>query len=233
MSKLYMKVLPPKDGQTQLLYTTVLNLPDPANPKKQVVANVGVTLTYSPAGKLVDASIVTKDPTLAKFYKAFDLSTLIKSVQSSGTTSYFGLPLVQDQPSVTTSTVPMQSFVQGLASMMAGAASVPGSAQASPLTMNITTSYAGTDAQSNLLFTQKYSAEPWNVTLTIKDLKMEMKVIGLTGNTASVLRPDGFPRSSQMQQDMSMQMQLNVPGEPYRLVMALQYGTKMSVTPKP
>jgi hypothetical protein len=62
---------------------------------------------------------------------------------------------------------------------------------------------------------------------------MDMKVIGLTGNTASVLRPDGFPRSSQMQQDMSMQLQLNVPGEPYRLVMALQYGMKMSVTPKP
>lgn len=232
-SKLFMKVLPPKNGNTQLLYTSVLNLPDPANPKKQTPATVGVTLTYTPAGQLIDASVATQDPTLAKVYKALDLPTLLKSVQGTGTTSYYGLPLVPEKASVTSTTVPMQGFIQGLTSVIAGGASVPGSAQASPLTMKVSTTYTGTDAQGNLLFTQSYSADPWNVSLNIRDLKLDMKVIGLSGNTSSVLRPDGFPRSSQMTQDISVQMQLNLPGEPYRLVMALQYGTKMTVTPKP
>ncbi len=231
-SKMFTRVLPPVSGNTALLMTSVLNLPGTGNPQKTRAVNVSTTLVYNPAGQLVDGSISSTDPELQKIYQALDFRTLIQSMQSSGTTSLYGLPLVQGKTTTTSATLPMQGLIQALAGIVGKAAQTDASAQASPLTMHTTTTYGGQDAAGNFTFTQVISSDPWQVRLNIADLSLDMQVLKLTGGGVSVLRPDGLTVSSEIRQDMLMQMRFDMPGEPYRAVMKVQYGTAVTVALK-
>ena len=231
-SKMFTRVLPPVNGNTALLMTSVVNLPSVANPQKTRAVNVSVTLVYSPAGQVVDASVSSTDPEVQKFYQALDLKTLIQSVQGSGTTSLYGLPLVPGKAATTNTTLPMQGLIQAMSGLIGRAAKTAVSGQASPLTMHTTTTYSGQDAAGNFTFTQAISADPWQITLNIGDLSMDMQVPKLTGGGVSVLRPDGLTLSSEVRQDMLMQLRFDMPGEPYRTVMKVQYGTAVKVALK-
>ncbi len=230
--KMFTRVLPPVNGNTVLLMTSVLNLPTAGSPQKTRAVNVGVTLTYNPAGQVVDASVSSSDPELQKFYKALDLKTLIQSAQGSGTTSLYGLPLVQGKATTTNATVPTQGLIQALSGLV-GKASLTGvSGQASPLTTHTTTTYTGQDAAGNFTFTQAITADPWKVKLNIGDLSFDMQLSALTGGGVSVLRPDGLAFSTSTNQDISMRLSFDVLGEPYRTVMKIQYGTAVTVALK-
>ena len=231
-SKMFTRVLPPVNGNTALLTTSVLNLPTAGSPQKTRAVNVSVTLVYNPAGQLVDGSVSSTDPEVQKIYQALDFKTLIQSMQGSGTTSLYGLPLVQGKATTTNATLPMQGLIQSLSGLIGRAAKTDAGGQASPLTMHTTTTYTGQDAAGNFTFTQAITADPWRVNLNIADLSLDMQVLKLTGGGVSVLRPDGLTFSSEIRQDMLMQMRFDMPGEPYRTVMKVQYGTAITVALK-
>lgn len=133
-SKLFTRVLPPVSGNTALPTTSVLNLPSVVSPQKTRAVNVRITLVYSLAGQVVNGSISSSDPELQKFYKALDFKTLIQSMRSSGTTSLYGLSLVQGRATTANTTVPTQGLIQALSGLIGEDGQAGTSGQASPLT---------------------------------------------------------------------------------------------------
>ncbi|ULH14747.1 hypothetical protein MF271_12155 [Deinococcus sp. KNUC1210] len=231
-SKLFMKVLPPQNGNTVLLSTAVLMRPDPLRPQQQRAVNVRTTMTYDLAGKLVDIGISASDPQIDQMYRKMDIKTLIQNAQTSGPTSLYGLPLIQGAPQTQDVTLPMQGLMQGMMSMIGAQAGADVSAQALPLMMHVGTTYDGLNAQNQHTFSQTLSADPWNVTLNINEVHLAMKVQNLTGGGTSIVRQDGFLQSGTNRQAMTMQMSFDVPGEPYRLQMTLQYDVNLQDTLK-
>ena len=226
-SKLFMKVLPPQGVNTVLLGTSVLSVPDPLRPGQQRAVSVRSTLTYDPAGKLLDLSISASDPQLDQVYKKLDIKTLIQSAQTSGTTALYGTPLIQGTPQTQDVTLPMQGFMQGLAGIMGSQIGGDVSAQASPLTMHVSTTYGGLNAQGQHTFSQTLSAEAWNVSLNLDGGQIAMKVPNMTGGGSRVVRQDGFLQSGTTQQNMTIQMTLDLPDEPYRMLLSVQYDTSI------
>ncbi|GGR28589.1 hypothetical protein [Deinococcus ruber] len=231
-SKLFMKVLPPQNGNIVLLETAVLMLPDLTRPQQQRAVNVRTTMTYDPAGKLVDIGISASDPQIDQMYRKMDIKTLIQNAQTSSTTSLYGAPLIQGESQTQDVTLPMQGLMQGMMSMIGAQAGADISGQASPLMMHVGRTYGGLNAQNQHTFSQTLSADPWDVTLNINEMHFAMKVPTLTGGGTSIVRQDGFLQSGTHRQAMTIQMGFDVPGEPYRMQMTLQYDVNLQYTLK-
>ena len=92
----------------------MLNLPSVISPQKTRAVNVLITLVYSPAGQVVNGNISSSDLELQKFYKALDFKALVQNMRSSGTTSLYGLPLVQGRATTVNATVSTQGLIQAL-----------------------------------------------------------------------------------------------------------------------
>ncbi len=223
-SKAFVRVLPPQNGNTVLLNSLVLSTPDPQNPQKQRVVNARIIVSYDTSGKVVDVSASADDPQLDVFYKAMDLKTLVQTVQTSGSTSLYGLPLVAGQPATSSITVPMQSVMSAMTALLGEQSS----AQASPLMMHVTTSYGGLNAAGQHTFTQTVGADAWKMVLNVRGSRMAMQVSSLQGGGPSAVRQDGLLQNSQLTQNMNMQLQFDLPGEPYRMVMGAQYTTTVN-----
>ncbi len=227
--KSFVRVKPPVNGNSVVLTTTILSLPDTLHPGKTRPVSVGITLTSDPSGRIVNAAVTSSDSQMQKLYQAMDLQTLIQNAQSSGSGSLYGQPLVAGQPVTRDSTTDAQRMMQSIIGSAITAAQTA-QVQARPLVMHGVTTYTGKDAQGQLLFSRKVSAEPWNITLTLNGLAMQMAVTAITGGGSSVVRPDGLSQSETAEQTMAMQM--DMPGEPYRMVMKVQYSLSTAVTLK-
>lgn len=66
----------------------------------------------------------------------------------------------------------------------------------------------------------------------MNDTDMQFAVTDLRGGGTSVLRPDGRTQTGAFEQDMAMQLQTDMPGEPSRTVMKVQYGVSTTTTLK-
>ncbi|MGY2892822.1 hypothetical protein [Deinococcus sp. UYEF24] len=229
--KSFVRVQPPVNGNSVVLTTTVLGLPDALHPGKTRPVSVGITLTYDPSGKVVGAAVTSSDPQLQKVYQAMDVNTLYQSAQQQGGGSLYGQPLVVGRPMTRDSTVDAQRLLQSLLGT-AGAAAHNVQVQSKPLVVHVVTTYTGNDADDQLMFTRTVSAEPWNVAVKMNGTGMQMAVTAMTGGGNSVVRPDGLNQSENANQTMSMQLQLDMPGDPYRMVMKVQYSVSTSTTLK-
>ena len=164
---------------------------------------------------------------MQKLYKALDFKALVQNMRSSGATSLYGLPLVQGRATTAT-----QGLIQALSGLIRKGGQAGASGQASPLTTHTMTTYTGQDAAGNFTFIQAITADPWKINLNIGDLSFDMQLSALTGDGVSVLRPDGLTFSSSIKQDIAMRLSFDMPGEPYRTVMKVQYGTAVTVALK-
>lgn len=230
VSKSFVRVLPPKDGNSVVLTTVLVNVPDTANPArtgppKLRSVSVSITLTYDPTGKALSADVTSSDPRIRKIYQALDLTSLLRQAQDAGSGLLYGQPLVEGQPVTSTLRVP----TQGLFLIMFGLAEnlrAPNSfqLQSEPLTVHRTTTYTGQDAEGNFNFSQAFSSEPWVSSLSLPDgPSMKMNIGAMTGAGTSVIAQGGIVRSSSTRQNMSMNAQLDLSGEKYRLFTTLTY----------
>ncbi|WP_407569071.1 hypothetical protein [Deinococcus altitudinis] len=229
--KSFVRVQPPVNGNSVILTTTILSLPDALHPGKTRPVSVGITLTSDPSGKVVGAAVTSSDPQLQKIYQAVDVNTLIQNAQQQGGGSLYGQPLVVGRSMTRDSTLDAQRLLQSLLGT-AGAAMQNVQVQSKPLVVHGVTTYVGNDASGRQMFTRTLSAEPWNVAVNVNGTKMQMAVTAITGGGTSVVRPDGLNQSENANQTMSMQLQLDMPGEPYRMVMKVQYTVSTSTTLK-
>ncbi|WP_456833531.1 hypothetical protein [Deinococcus sp. UYEF24] len=230
VGKSFVRIQPPKDGNTVVLTTIVLSVPDTANPvpggtTKLQSVSVSVTLSYDPSGKVVGAAVTSSDPKIQQIYQALDLNTLIQSAQDSGSGTLYGQPLTQDQPTMKVLNLPTQGLFQAILGL-AGASRQAMQFQSEPLNIHTTTTYTGQDAQGNLSFAQQLSIEPWQVSLNLDsagDAGIQMNITDIIGGGTSVFRPDGIIYSSSHRQDMTMRAQIDLAGKPYRMVMNVTY----------
>lgn len=236
VGKLFVRVLPPRDGNPVMLTTVVTKLPDTANasaggPAKFRSVSVSITLTYDPSGKVIGAAVTSSDPQIQKLYQALDLNTLVRNAQDSGSGSLYGQPLALGQPTTRIQNFPTQGLFQTLFAL-AGVSGQEMQVQSRPLNIRSTTTYTGQDARGNLSFSQALSADPWTVSLRLHGDSgpgLQMNIRDLTGGSTSVLQPDGVSQSSSGQQRMTMQAWIDLPDEAVRMVMTMTY-TVTSVT---
>ena len=229
--KSFVRVQPPVNGDSVVLTTTILSLPDALHPGKTRPVSVGTTLTYDPGGKIVGAVMTSNDPQVQKVYQALDMNTMIENAQQVGSSSLYGQPLVLGQRTTLDTALDGQRLLQSVLGT-AGTAAQKVQVQARPMTLHVTTAYTGRDARGQLTFSQTLSMEPWNVSMQMDGLDVRVVATGLTGGGTSAVRPDGLTQTSTFNQTMTMQMQMDMPGEPYRMVMKVQYGVSTATTLK-
>jgi len=223
-TKSFVKVLPARDGQPVLLKTSIVPLPDAEHPDRQTNATLSTTVVYGPDGQVADVSVASSDARLQRYFQSVDLQTLIRNSQNDGATAIYGLPLTRGEVRSRNVTVPMQGIVQSLGSLGGTeAASVFANIQASPVVIHTQTRFTGNDTAGNSLFSQTYTIDPWKLQFgKDKDtFGMQMTVNLSNGGGSTVVRPDGLLQAYKVTQALTMTARLDLPGEPYSMVMAL------------
>lgn len=225
VSRMTVRVLPPSQGNTVMLSTTSVELPGAQAGTKRS-AEISTTLTYTPAGQIADVRITSSDPELQKVYQALDLNTLIQNAQTAGTTGLYGLPLTTGAHTSATS-VPMQGLLTAMLSLV-GADPQANTAQAEPLSLQVSTTYTGNDAQGIRRFVQQYTARPWKADLKLGDTALAMSVPNLLGQGRQSFRPDGLAQASTIHQEMTMQLRVGYEAEP-SVVLKARYTTDLDI----
>lgn len=237
-SKMFVRVLPNDAAGNRVLASTVITTVPVTTPARKgqkattttQTSTVTSTTSYSPSGQVVGLKVTTSDAQLQKVYDKLDMAGLLRAQGLDGL-KFYGQPLALNTPVNQEYTLDVQSVFGNVL----GALGSGGSLQAQPLTMQVSTTLLG--ETGNLRHYQyKYTAQPWAMTAQLGEGKqhgsMRLSTDSLTGQSDLTYRLDGFPASSNTQQNLQMSMITEIPDSPYQMEMGLNIVTKTVITAK-
>ncbi|MFC4454488.1 hypothetical protein [Deinococcus sonorensis] len=219
-SKTFMRVLPVAGG-SGLLTTSVVQMPAVAGRPASTVS-ISVRQQMDASGRVVDLQVSSSDPQVQQVYQGLDMKSLLSAQQGSG---MYGLALTPGVPARSRVTFPVQNLLGGMFAII-GAQSgldLQNRVQADPLLYTSVTTLQGDDAQGNHLLSQDSSGEPWALEVHLDHIQMTLRVVDMTGHSQLAYRPDGLPLSQNARQRYEVEMQMNEPGEAYRMIMRMRY----------